>query len=314
MRSGVVAVVLIGCNAAPKTNAPTNAPASAVASPAIAKPDAMPADAAPCIAKALMNAEIKAFHASPPMVACYGENAAQACFDVVTEGLVARRGPAPEVEQPIQFELSSEANGIRACHASECVHLDTKLAPFEGSHYESAADRDGRMIVVLGRLRSNIGLETFDLASRKRRAHVDLGKLGKNSIHDATIVRASNVRGDFVVVGEYPAAPGGRVVALDTRIKRAIQLYNDGYDVEVVTVDDHHLAVIDPTHVWFADLATMTVDPPIAVAVKADDPGRWIAGAVIDGRVAVVHASPPGMMWIDVNTRKVSEVPLRVCP
>jgi hypothetical protein len=131
---------------------------------------------------------------------------------------------------------------------------------------------------------------------------------------DTSITRAVGFSGRRVIVGSFPAGPGGVTAIADPATGKGIALH--GFGGDHVELDANTMLALDEHRLSIIGLEAMTVTRRLAVpGAPFDNPEQssmWMTR--LGGAVLVAYAQPAGALAFDVATRRLSPPhPLPIC-
>ncbi|HEU0036560.1 MAG TPA: hypothetical protein VFQ53_38370 [Kofleriaceae bacterium] len=315
LRAWPLAIVLVACSTAPPPSPITHH---------------VPVPAA-CIAHAARNGSIKRFSAHDGVATlCYGDpegyedEKPPSCIVVDRRGNVVRdarwTGWGLGGYQP-PYELTFDAGTYTVCEtagAHHCRSFRTSHPKHEWLNTAGDVSDDGKLAFVLEERGNEIVGELYDVDTGRQLAQSQVSNLlGPDGpgISDRSITRVSGFYGTNVIVGEWPAGPGGACELLDPFRGKAVYLH--GYGGTTQTLDDHSLLVLDGHELSIIHVDTLAKSAPrIVPGAPFDNPEASSSDLVmLDDAVLIAYAQPAGIIIFDRTTRTLGAPhALPICP
>jgi hypothetical protein len=293
-----------------------------LASLAIACSVASASPTKPCLPKALRDAPIVKFEAHGNRArVCYGESSRYRCLVVDARGEAIREVPYADDEDvdagvpSHPFELEELDGFARVCRhgTQQCRQFATGLGadvrPIRGM-----TNDDGTLVFLLEKQDDTLYGDLYATITGARLAHVKLHDALDANFDDSSTTRGLAIVGMRVVIGSYPAGPGGVTAVLDP-FRGTGRLLGGGPDdvvaldaTTLLSIEDHELMAID-----LRTLAATEVGKLPGKTVAEDFPSTaigWVGGAIV-----IAYAGAAGTITFDPATRKLrAKRTLPICP
>jgi hypothetical protein len=271
-----------------------------------------------------------------------GETTDHACLLLDREGRIAGESaweePKPYEPEEREHDLAVVGGGYTVCarRTKRCTSFRMSHPPAQALPGQGVVSDDGALAFVLhdrpaqhSQFPNEIVGELYETRGGRLLGTVKLTTiLGVHGFGDTSMTRAVEILGPrSVLVGAYPAGPGGMTALVDPGTGKGIPLH--GFFGEHLLLDARTMLVLDerdpgtfgPTHnpvdLSIIDRTTLTVVQKLAVPGNtSEDPERAAMSMTrLGGVVLIASVRPATLVLFDVAARRLSPPrSLPLCP